>query len=98
MEIGRGSCAQSPSTNPWDSSKVIISIMVTSLFVFTRIVSNPLSNVFQKKLTGNSARPVFIILVTYILLSLAMLPILFHLRPVQVGSVRRVAGPDPHPR
>jgi uncharacterized membrane protein len=60
--------------------------MVTSLFVFTRIVSNPLSNVFQKKLTGNSARPVFIILMTYLLLSLAMLPILFNLLPVQLGS------------
>jgi drug/metabolite transporter (DMT)-like permease len=60
--------------------------MVTSLFVFTRIVSNPLSNVFQKKLTGNSARPVFIILVTYVLLSLAMLPILFQLPSVQLGS------------
>jgi drug/metabolite transporter (DMT)-like permease len=59
--------------------------MVTSLVVFTRIISNPLSNVFQKKLTGNSARPVFIILVTYILLSLAMLPILFRLLPVQLG-------------
>jgi uncharacterized membrane protein len=59
--------------------------MVTSLFVFTRIISNPLSNVFQKKLTGNSARPVFIILVTYILLSLAMLPILIRLLPVQLG-------------
>lgn len=60
--------------------------MVTSLFVFTRIVSNPLSNVFQKKLTGNSARPVFIILVTYILLSLVMLPILFQLPPSQLGT------------
>jgi drug/metabolite transporter (DMT)-like permease len=59
--------------------------MVTSLFVFTRIVSNPLSNVFQKKLTGNSARPVFIILVTYSLLSLAMLPVLFQLPPIQLG-------------
>jgi drug/metabolite transporter (DMT)-like permease len=60
--------------------------MVTSLFIFTRIASNPLSNVFQKKLTGNSARPVFIILVTYVLLSLAMLPILFQLPPAQLGS------------
>jgi uncharacterized membrane protein len=59
--------------------------MVTSLFVFTRIISNPLSNVFQKKLAGNSARPVFIILVTYILLSLAMLTILFPLLPMQLG-------------
>src|SRR5512139_1895992 len=68
-----------------NGSKVIILSMVTSLFVFTRIVSNPLSNVFQKKLTGNSARPVFIILVTYSLLSLAMLPVLFQLPPIQLG-------------
>ncbi|MGE5378172.1 MAG: EamA family transporter [Bacteroidota bacterium] len=60
--------------------------MVTSLFIFTRIVSNPLSNVFQKKLTGNSARPVFIILVTYILLALVMLPVLFRLPPVHLGA------------
>jgi drug/metabolite transporter (DMT)-like permease len=60
--------------------------MVTSLFVFTRIISNPLSNVFQKKLTGNAARPVFIVLVTYVLLSLAMLPILAGLLPVQLGT------------
>jgi drug/metabolite transporter (DMT)-like permease len=73
------------SLHPHGSSKVIISFMVTSLFVFTRIISNPLSNVFQKKLTGNSARPVFIILVTYVLLSLAMLPILFRPLPVQLG-------------
>ena len=74
MGIGAQFAHQSPSAirmplfcaNPRDSSKVIISFMVTSLFVFTRIISNPLSNVFQKKLTGNSARPVFIILVTYI--------------------------------
>ena len=94
MEIELANYAQSPAasrmplfcTNPRVSSKVIISFMVTSLFVFTRIISNPLSNIFQKKLTGNSARPVFIILVTYILLSLAMLPILFQLLPVQLGS------------
>jgi drug/metabolite transporter (DMT)-like permease len=59
--------------------------MISSFFVFTRIISNPLSNVFQKKLTGNSASPVFIILVTHLLLSLAMLPILFQILPIQVG-------------
>ena len=59
--------------------------MVTFLFVFTRIISNPLSNVFQKKLTGNSASPVFIILVTHVLLSLIALPILFHIVPSQLG-------------
>jgi drug/metabolite transporter (DMT)-like permease len=60
--------------------------MISSLFVFTRIITNPLSNVFQKKLTGNSASPVFIILTTHILLSLAMLPILFQILPIQAGS------------
>jgi drug/metabolite transporter (DMT)-like permease len=59
--------------------------MVSSFFVFTRIVSNPLSNVFQKKLTGNSASPVFIILITHLLLSLVMLPILFQLLPLQLN-------------
>jgi drug/metabolite transporter (DMT)-like permease len=59
--------------------------MVSSFFVFTRIISNPLSNVFQKKLTGNSASPVFIILITHVLLSLVMLPILFRLLPLQLN-------------
>lgn len=59
--------------------------MVTSLFVFTRIVSNPLSNVFQKKLTGTSASPFFIILMTHVLLSLVALPVLLHIFPFQVG-------------
>lgn len=59
--------------------------MVTSLFVFTRILSNPLSNVFQKKLTGKAADPVFIILVTHVLLSLAMLPVLFKMSPLHLG-------------
>lgn len=59
--------------------------MVASFFVFTRIVSNPLSNVFQKKLTGNSASPFFIIAATHLLLTLVMLPTLFRLLPLQVG-------------
>jgi drug/metabolite transporter (DMT)-like permease len=87
MGIGREPRGQFPSTTRSGyGTKVIISPMVTSLFIFTRIVSNPLSNVFQKKLTGNSARPVFIILVTYILLSLVMLPALFRLPPVHLGT------------
>lgn len=60
--------------------------MVTSLFVFTRIISNPLSNVFQKKLTGKSASPVFIILITHLLLSLVMLPVLFQLIPLHLEA------------
>jgi drug/metabolite transporter (DMT)-like permease len=59
--------------------------MLTSLFLVTRIFSNPLSNVFQKKLTGDSADPLFIILVTHFLISLAVLPILFFILPLQLG-------------
>src|SRR5512134_3519127 len=55
--------------------------MITSLLVVTRIFSNPLSNVFQKKLTDNSASPIFIILITHVLLTLVTLPILFQILP-----------------
>jgi len=60
--------------------------MLSSFFIFTRIISNPLSNVFQKKLTGNSASPLFIILITHLLLSLAMLPVLFQILPIQLSG------------
>lgn len=55
--------------------------MIASLLVVTRIFSNPLSNVFQKKLTDNSASPIFIILITHVLLALVTLPILFQILP-----------------
>ena len=58
---------------------------MTYLFVITRIFSNPLSNVFQKKLTGNSANPLFIILATHLLLTLVCLPVLFYSLPLQLS-------------
>jgi drug/metabolite transporter (DMT)-like permease len=58
---------------------------LTSLFVIIRIFANPLSNVFQKKLTGNAANPLFIILVTHGLLSLMALPVLLAQLPLRLG-------------
>jgi drug/metabolite transporter (DMT)-like permease len=45
------------------------------IFVLARIVSNPVSNVFQKLLTRKGATPLFIILATFGLLSLICTPI-----------------------
>jgi drug/metabolite transporter (DMT)-like permease len=50
--------------------------MLTALFVATRIVANPLSNVFQKQLTRRAANPVFIIAAVHALLTLMCLPLL----------------------
>ncbi len=61
--------------------------MLTPLFVLIRIFSNPLSNVFQKKLTGGSSDPLFIILITHGLLTLVCLPVLFFLPPLKFGAV-----------
>jgi drug/metabolite transporter (DMT)-like permease len=51
--------------------------MVSWLFVTLRIIANPLSNVFQKRLAQRSANPVFVIAATHALLTLACLPLLF---------------------
>ncbi len=51
--------------------------MAILLLELTRIFANPLSNVFQKKLTNQAADPLFIIFVTHLLLSLGSLPFFF---------------------
>ena len=48
--------------------------MLTGLFVAARIIANPVSNVFQKRLVQNSANPIFIIGVTHAWLTLAVVP------------------------
>ncbi|GAA4463819.1 hypothetical protein GCM10023189_42280 [Nibrella saemangeumensis] len=48
-------------------------LTLTSLAIIVRIVSNPLSNVFQKQLTQRSAEPLFITSATYGFLSLLCL-------------------------
>lgn len=50
--------------------------MLTWLFVAARIVANPVSNVFQKRLAQRSAHPIFVIAVTHALLTLVCLPML----------------------
>jgi drug/metabolite transporter (DMT)-like permease len=52
------------------------SLMLAALFVIIRIVSNPLSNVFQKQLTRRDADPALILAVTHALLAVATLPLL----------------------
>lgn len=60
--------------------------MFITLCVLTRILINPISNVFQKKLTNASANPLFIIFVTHALLTLACAPALFYLLPLDVTA------------
>lgn len=50
--------------------------MLIWLFIATRIIANPLSNLFQKRLAQESADPLFIIAATHALLTLACLPFL----------------------
>ena len=50
--------------------------MLLTLLVLVRIISNPLSNLFQKKLVSDNANSLFIIFVTYALLTAASLPLI----------------------
>ncbi len=59
--------------------------MLTTFFVLSRIVSNPLSNVFQKKL-GVYADPRVIITVTHLLLTIACLPALLFFAPLRLSA------------
>ena len=63
--------------------------MLTALFVATRIVANPLSNLFQKRLTQHSAHPVFIIAAVHAMLTAVCLPLLF-----VPGMPAILLGPD----
>lgn len=49
---------------------------LTAVWIAIRIVSNPLSNVYQKMLTRQAADPMMIIVMTYGLLSLGCFPLL----------------------
>jgi len=50
--------------------------MITALAVATRIIANPVSNVFQKRLADATAHPLFIITATHALLTIMALPLL----------------------
>jgi drug/metabolite transporter (DMT)-like permease len=66
--------------------------MLTALFVVTRIVANPLSNLFQKQLTQRSANPVFIIAVVHAMLTAVclLLVLVFLVR----GTLTIPLGPE----
>jgi drug/metabolite transporter (DMT)-like permease len=75
--------------------------MLLSLIVLCRIVSNPVSNVFQKLLTRRGADPLFVILVTHALLSAICLPVILVISPrlshafwlnIAIVAVLTVAG------
>ncbi len=59
--------------------------MLTFFFVASRIVANPLSNVFQKKL-GVFADARAVILITHLLLTLVCVPVLFVVKPSGLGA------------
>src|SRR5215467_442477 len=59
--------------------------MLTALAVFVRIVANPASNVFQKRLTQRAAHPLVVIGATHGLLSLATLPFLSSITWSELG-------------
>lgn len=50
--------------------------MPAALFILIRIISNPLSNVFQKQLTQHSIQPALILAVTHALLACGTAPLL----------------------
>jgi drug/metabolite transporter (DMT)-like permease len=49
--------------------------MLITLFVLVRIISNPLSNLFQKKLVSQNENPLFIIFVVFAFLSVVSIPL-----------------------
>ena len=53
---------------------------VTGLFIVARIVTNPVSNVFQKQLAQRGANPLFIIAATHALLTLVAIPLVAGMR------------------
>ena len=52
-------------------------ILLNTVAIFLRVITNSLSNVFQKKLATEGENPVYVNFINYLLLSLASLPMLF---------------------
>jgi drug/metabolite transporter (DMT)-like permease len=59
--------------------------MLTALFVLTRIIANPVSNVFQKQLAARDVNPVFIIGATHAWLTLVAIPLIGFLPSHSLG-------------
>jgi drug/metabolite transporter (DMT)-like permease len=60
--------------------------MLTGVFVVARIVTNPVSNVFQKQIAQRGANPIFIIAATHALLTLVAIPLVATTRWVDLGA------------
>lgn len=58
--------------------------MTLVLLVLIRVISNPLSNVLQKKLVQNKTSSLFIIFVTHTLLTIAAIPFLKYIFPANL--------------
>lgn len=61
--------------------------MLTGVFVVARVVTNPVSNVFQKQLAQRGANPIFIIAATHALLTLVAIPLLAGIRWIDLSRV-----------
>lgn len=59
-------------------------MLITTIAVIARIISNPLGNVFQKKLTQNGKHPLIVNFITYLLLAFISL---FFIRGIDFGSL-----------
>lgn len=59
-------------------------MLITTIAVIARIISNPLGNVFQKKLTQNGKHPLIVNFITYLLLAFISL---FFIRGIDLGSL-----------
>ncbi len=51
-------------------------MILTTIAVVLRVLSNPLSNVFQKKLTGDGMHPLVVNFLSYLVLSLITIPLI----------------------
>ncbi len=60
--------------------------MLTAFHVITRIVANPVSNVFQKQLVHRGANPLFIIAATHAVLTVALAPLLVSTRWTELAA------------
>jgi len=47
------------------------------IFIIGRIITSPLANVFQKKLTNKKADPLFIVFITYLMLTILSTPVFY---------------------
>ena len=52
-------------------------IILNSIAIILRVMSNSLSNVFQKKLAGKNENPINVNFINYLILSIISIPLLF---------------------